>query len=83
MALVGAGLLVGAVAAAATAPAVAIAAGVRDLQLAGLAVVVLGGALLAATHPAPAQPTTVAAPVDPPVPDAVVVPEVPPLTAAT
>ena len=83
VALVGTGLLVGAVAAAAIAPAVAIAAGVRDLQLAGLAVVVLGGALLAATHPAPAEPTTATAPVAPPVPDGAVVPEVPPLTAAT
>ena len=51
VAVVGIGLLVGAVAAAATPPGVAIPALVRDLQLAGLAVVVLGGALLAATHP--------------------------------
>ena len=82
VALVGAGLLVGAVAAASTAPAVAIPALVRDLQLTGLAVVVLGGALLAATHPGPdevaAAPAVVVT-----VPDVAVVPEVPPLTAAT
>jgi hypothetical protein len=84
VALVGAGLLVGAVAAAATAPAVDIPALVRDLQLTGLAVVVLGGALLAATHPGP--PETPAAPIVdvPAAPDAAAVTEVPPpLTAAT
>jgi hypothetical protein len=84
VALVGAGLLVGALAAAAAAPGVAIPAPVRDLQLAGLAVVLLGGALLAATHP-PAEevPTLPHAPAAvPSVADAVVT-EAPPLTAAT
>jgi len=85
VAVVGIGLLVGAVAAAATAPAVAIPALVRDLQLSGLAVVVLGGALLAATHPGPEE---VPAVVDvPDAPDVAVVAKVaevpPPLTAAT
>jgi hypothetical protein len=85
VALVGVGLLVGAVAAASTAPAVAIPALVRDLQLTGLAVVLLGGAMLAATHPAPAPVPTVAtaAAVVPSGPDAAVLPETPPLSAAT
>jgi hypothetical protein len=83
VALVGAGLLVGAVAVASTAPTLAIPAPTRDLQLAGLAVVLLGGALLAATHPAPEPvPTVTAAVVVSP--DVAVVAEVPPpLTAAT
>jgi hypothetical protein len=85
VALVGAGLLVGALAAAATSPAVAIPAAVQDLQLTGLGVVLLGGALLAATHPTPAEfPTVPAAPAVPPVPGDVGAAEVPPpLTAAT
>lgn len=80
VAVVGIGLLVGAVAAAATPPAVAIPALVRDLQLAGLAVVVLGGALLAATHPGPDEVPTAGAVVVPS--EVAVVAEVPPLTAA-
>jgi hypothetical protein len=84
--LVGAGLLVGAVAAASTAPAVAVPELVRELQLSGLAVVLLGGALLAVTHPAPeefpAVPASAAVVV--PVADVAVAAEVPPpLAAAT
>ncbi|MCD2194664.1 hypothetical protein LQ327_14925 [Actinomycetospora endophytica] len=56
VALVGAGLLVCAVATALTAPATPIPVASRDLQLIGLGVVLLGGALLAATHPAPGDP---------------------------
>ena len=80
VAVVGIGLLVGAVAAAATPPAVAIPALVRDLQLAGLAVVVLGGALLAATHPGPDEVPTARAVVVPA--EVAVVAEVPPPLAA-
>jgi hypothetical protein len=85
VALVGIGLLAGAgaVAAASAPPDVAIPALVRDLQLAGLAVVVLGGALLAATHPGPDAVPTVPAGAVAPLPDVAVVAEVPPLTAAT
>lgn len=57
VAVVGAGLLVCAVATALTAPAAPIPELARDLQLTGLAVVLLGGALLAATHPTPGNPT--------------------------
>jgi hypothetical protein len=86
MAIVGAGLLVGAVAAASIAPAAAVPELVRDLQLSGLAVVLLGGSLLCATHPAAEEIPTVraAAAVVVPVPDVAVVAEVPPtLTGAT
>jgi hypothetical protein len=85
VALVGAGLLVGALAAAAATPEAAIPSPVRDLQLAGLAVVLLGGALLAATHPAPQEvPTLLLAPAAATaVPDAADAAEAPPLSAAT
>ncbi len=83
VALVGVGLLVGALAAAAAAPTAAIPALVRDLQFSGLGVVLLGGALLAATHPTPAQAPTVPAAAAVVVPLDVAVAEVPPLTAAT
>jgi hypothetical protein len=56
--LVGAGLLVCAVATALTAPAMPIPVLARDLQLIGLGVVLCGGALLAATHPAPEDPAS-------------------------
>lgn len=55
VALVGAGIVVSAVAVALTAPAAAIPASTRVVQLVGLGVVVLGGVLLAATHPADPQ----------------------------
>jgi hypothetical protein len=60
VAVVGVGLLVCAVATALTAPAAPIPALARDVQLVGLAVVVLGGVALAATHPGPENPATAA-----------------------
>jgi hypothetical protein len=64
LALVGLGLLVCAVATALTAPAAPIPVLAQDLELIGLGVVLVGGVLLAATHPAPEDPAAESAPED-------------------